>query len=160
MDVLTAPETTTTRTHTTSTRSRPRRWPSYADAAARRRSLGHDDLRTPARAPAEPAILTSPVDTEFEAPSVRRRIEVLRRGHVTPLDRARLALVAALFASATAAAALPAHDGTARATTARPTIPVVTPSATTAPCSPVAIKCCPGTASPVDIVRGLRPVCP
>lgn len=166
MDALTAPETRTTgtpttRASTTSTRSRPRRWPSNVDTTARRRSLGHDDLRTPAAAPAAPAPVTPPVATEVEAPAVRRRSRFLHRQHVTALDRARLALVAALFAAATAAAALPGHDGATSATTARPAIPAVAPTATTAPCSPVAVNCCPGaTTSHVDIVRDLRPVCP
>jgi len=163
MDVLTAPEKTTTRTFTTktSTASRPRRWPSNVDTTARRRSLGHDDLRNLAAAPGAPAPVTPPVVHEVEAPTVRRRTRVLHRHHVTALDRARLAFVAALLAAATAAAALPGHDGAARATTARPAIPAVTPAATTAPCSPVAVNCCPGaTTRPVDIVRDLRPVCP
>ena len=163
MDVLTAPETTTTRTSTTrtSTRSRPRRWPSNADTAARRRSLGHDDLRTPTTAPATAASLTPPVDRAAEAPPTRRGTRVLRRRHLTPLDRARLAVVAALLVAATAAAAIPAHDNVAAsAATGRPAIPAVTPAATTAPCSPVAVNCCPDAPSPIDIVRDLRPVCP
>lgn len=161
MDVRTAPETTTAKASTTraSTPSRPRRWPSNAGAAARRRSLGHDDPRTPTVPPAEPATIGPLVDTETEAPSIRGT-HVLHRGHVSAVDRARLALVAALFAAATAAAALPAHDGAASATTARRAIPAVTPTATTAPCSPVAVNCCPNATSAVDVLRDLRPVCP
>lgn len=161
MDVLTAPEKTTPSPSMlrTSTRSRPRRWPSNADATARRRSLGHDDLGTTTTAPAEPVHLT-PVDAGVETPAVRRRTRALHRRHVTPLDRARLAFVAALFAAATAAAAFPGHDGAATAATAQPATPAVTPTATTAPCSPVAVNCCPGAPTPVDIVGDLRPVCP
>jgi hypothetical protein len=154
MDVLTAPETTTTRT---STRSRPRRWPSNADTAARRRALGHDDLRSPTAA--QPTGTTS-IDIEVEARAVRRRTHVLRRAHVTRLDRARLALVAAFFAAATAVAAVPEHDGAGPAATARPAAPAVTPTATTAPCSPITVNCCADAPGPVDVVRQLRPVCP
>lgn len=152
MDVLRAPNTTTT---STSIRSRPRRWPSNTDAAARRRSVGHGDIRTPTDAPAP---LTSPNDTE--TPGLRHGAQVLHRAHVTTLDRARLALVAALFAVATAAAELPASNDLVEATTQRPTMPAVRPTATTAPCSPASVDCCPRAANAVDIVRQLPPACP
>ena len=152
--VLTPPDTTTT---STSTRSRPRRWPSNADTAVRRRSVGHGDVHMPTAAPLS---LSSPIDTDVEAPAARRSAHVLPRAHLTTLDRARLALVAALFAAATAGAAIPANNDPVRATTERLTMPAVTPAAVTAPCSPVAVDCCRGTISPVDIVRELRPVCP
>mgnify|MGYP000088299123 CR=1 FL=1 len=152
MAVLTAPDTTTR----SSPRSRPRRWPSNADATARRRSVGHGDIRTPMAAP---PTLMPPVDNQVEAPAGRHGAQVLHRRHVTALDRARLALVAALFAVATAAAAVPARDDPGRGTTPRP-LPAVTPAATTAPCSPVAVDCCPGAAYPIDTVRALRPACP
>ena len=148
LEVLIAPATTTTRTPT---RSRPRRWPANTDVAARRRDHGHDNTRTPA-APR--------TGTAIASPTIRRRAQVANRRKVTPLDRARVALVAALLAAGTAALASVPHRTEATSGGPTPPSPAAVPTATTAPCSPVEVGCCPATPGPVDMVRELRPACP
>lgn len=156
MDVRTAPNPTTTRTPPP---SRPRQWPSNADIAARRRAPGHDDTRSRVSAPAAPQW----VETNLPAAG-RRSVRVIHRRLATPLDRARLMLLAALFAAGTAAAAPPDFgDDKGSADSRVAGIAVATPAPTTTPaCSPIAVDCCAGggTMTLTDLAGDLRPTCP
>lgn len=146
LEVLIAPATTTTRGPS---RARPRRWPSNTDVAALRRDRGHDDSRTPRAVRAA---------TNAAPPTVRRHAQGSHHGHVTPLYRARLALLAVLLPLMTAALAVPHMADAARGSTTQPA--PAGAAASTTPCSPVEVGCCPATPGPVDMVRELRPACP
>lgn len=150
MDVLTPPNPTTTTGNPTP--SRPLHWPGNADASGRRRDAGHGTRRNPVVPPPARRLPDPPATTDEPAP-------ILRRRRLTPLVRARLALAATLFAAATATVALP-PPGDAPSTATQRTTASATPTAPTATCSPIAVRCCDTTVTPTDIVRELRPACP
>lgn len=154
MDVLTAPRPTTT-PKTSPAPSRPRQWPSN-DAAALRRDAGHQQPVTPAAAP--PA--RPPQELPVTAPT-RRTHRAVRRSQTSTLDRARLALVAALFAAAAASATLPTHSRTV-AWHGDPDRRGAASSATPAvACSPIESTCCVSDAGGLAaMLRSLRPTCP
>lgn len=155
MDVLTAQRPTTTR-KTSPAPFRPRQWPCHDDATARRRYAGHQRAVTPAPAPPAPP----PPELSDAAPTSRPR-RAVGRSHTTTLDRARLALVAAMFAAATASATLPTHSRTV-ASQVDPHRPGAASSATPAvACSPIEATCCASDAGgPAALLRSLRPTCP